>query len=253
MLSLRSLIFHGLAECRSHHIMSTDACSVSSSVNELMIPSVSADLDSSVAGGPFYFFSMTEELWFRGQCPKCFKKIRASQPGHEDCLKKMLWHLQSSEKHPMTEEEALEIMEEKPDAIWEDEQGTAEEKEEEEKQKTTLRSRSRSRGKSGAKDRGHHDRGSSHGGHQSRNWQKGGGGKGQLQVQRQGKSSSSLSWRDQQIVEVTTERVISNVVTEQQEKVFQFAKTLGKCQAVIQTAARVARQCVSAFEDGVHT
>ena len=58
-----------------------------------------------------------------------------------------------------------------------------------------------------------------------------------------------MSWRDQQIVEVTRERVIESVVGEQQERVFAFAKTLGKCEAVIRTATRVARQAVSAFED----
>jgi hypothetical protein len=193
---------------------------------------------------------MADQAWFCGQCPKCFKRIRAAQPGHEDAVNKMLWHLSHSEKHPMSDEEALQFLDEHPDSIWEDGEGTWEEKEvEEEKPKPRLRSRSRSRGRSDARshDKGHQDR--------SKHWQKGSGGHGKSQaiVHQRGKgSSSSMSWRDQAIVERTTELVISNVVTEQQEKVFQFAKTLGKCQAVIQTAARVARQCVSAFEDGVH-
>jgi len=46
---------------------------------------------------------------------------------------------------------------------------------------------------------------------------------------------------------LTTSHLLANV-QEQKDKVFAFARTLGKCEAVIKTAARVAREAALAFE-----
>ena len=126
-------------------------------------------------------------------------------------------------------------------AIWEDGEGTLEEADEERPRPRSPRLRSRSRDN-------RHDRDDRRKGGAKGKESKGKKGK-VVAYQGKGSSSSSLSWRDQQIVEATRDRVIESVVSDQQEKVFAFAKTLGKCEAVIRTATRVARSCVSAFED----
>ena len=61
------------------------------------------------------------QSWWRCQCPisHCKKKL----PGcatHEEIFGKLVWHLQQSQKHPMSEEDALKLIEENPNAFWED-------------------------------------------------------------------------------------------------------------------------------------
>lgn len=184
---------------------------------------------------PDRFGAMAESQWFRGQCPLCQKKIAGSDT-HEDVFKKLLWHLQSSEKHPMEEAEAAQHIAEAGNCIWEDGEGKFEDKPQDAETKARLRSRSRSRSYSRRRGKG---KGSS----SSK------GKKGTEVVPYTGKGQKGLSKRDQQLVTATTERVISSVVADQANEVFAFAKTLGKCEAVIRTATRVARQAVSAFED----
>ena len=136
-------------------------------------------------------------------------------------------------------------------AIWEDGEGTLEEADEERPRPRSPRLRSRSRDNRHDRDdrRKGDDRDDRRKGGAKGKESKGKKGKAVVAYQGKGSSSSSLSWRDQQIVEATRDRVIESVVSDQQEKVFAFAKTLGKCEAVIRTATRVARSCVSAFED----
>ena len=183
------------------------------------------------------------QVWFKAKCTICHKKLRGAT-SHEEAYGQMLWHLPSSTTHPMEEAEACQHIADNETCIWEDGEGTLEEPEEE---KPRLRSRSRDRrdDRRGEKGDGNRDDRRKGGG----KGQESKGKKGYAVVPYQGKGSRSMSWRDQQIVEVTRERVIESVVGEQQERVFAFAKTLGKCEAVIRTATRVARQAVSAFED----
>ena len=207
----------------------------------------------------------TQELWFRSKCPVCWKKIGTGAATHDEMFQKLMWHLQSSTSHPMDEEAAAEIIQNNPTTIWEDGEGTFEEdldkeddgqrEDEQPEPQPRLRSRSRSPRRSDRRDGRRDDRRDDRRDREDRHNGSGkkGHGKQQAVVPYQGKGSgskgSNLSWRDQQIVAVTRDRVIESVVTEQQEKVFAFAKTFGKCEAVIRTATRVARQAVSAFED----
>ena len=180
-----------------------------------------------------YSFAMAETMaGFNCCCPlrckgnKSLGKFRT----HDEAYAKLSHHLRNSDKRWLEEEAAAEVIASNAESIWEEEvpvtanaanadEGTWEEAgDARNRERSRSRSRrDRSRGKSGAKG-GHH--------HQQR--------------------------REETLVRRASERVMQNVHFDHQEqkmKVFQFAKTLGKCEAVIKAATQVARQAVACFED----
>jgi hypothetical protein len=145
---------------------------------------------------------------------------------HDDALARVMHHLKTSDKHWLDDDSASQIIAEKADCIWEDtidiyDEGVVEPPQED---RDNRRSRSRSR--------------------QTQRSHKGKGGKG-------GKGQHHQN-REDAIVKRASDRVLANVVWDTQDqraKVFQFAKVLGKCEAVIRTATNVARQAAMCFED----
>jgi len=176
---------------------------------------------------------VTHQVWCC-HCPLKFKGT--SRLGwfftYEEASEKVLWHLEKSEKHYMKEGDAAECLVDNPDCIWFEDVA---EKDLPQQQKGTADKGSRS-------------------GHSS-----GSGG--------QGKSGGSTSWRDGRVrrPEVRDRsrsrgsggsstlalREAAADVTQQKQAVYNFARVLGKCEAVIRTAARVARSASMAFEVGL--
>ena len=149
---------------------------------------------------------------------------------YEEASEKVLWHLEKSEKHYMKEGEAAECLVDNVDCIWEE---TVKEKDLPQQQKQgTADKRARSSGS------GHSTAQAKSAG--SSSWRDGRGRRPELRDRsrsRDARASSSLALRPS-VAEVT----------EQKQAVYNFARVLGKCEAVIRTAARVARQASSAFE-----
>lgn len=144
---------------------------------------------------------------------------------------KVLWHLEHSEKHYMKEADAAETLSETPGCIWEQEFDEDDAQKEQfvaprPKSRWNAHERHREPARS-SRDRSRHqiaDR------ERSRD---------------RGRSSEAAAARSSEGRLVLREQN----VTEQKQAVYNFARVLGKCEAVIRTAARVARQASSAFED----
>ena len=172
---------------------------------------------------------------------------------HDQAFAKVLHHLQNSSKHYFSEEDSANCLGDHGDCIWEeemdnwrdqDDEGTLEMPEDDRRHRPRSpgypppeddrrrprddhRSARRSRSRESSRQRFQGSRG------------RGGRGKGKMSHQ-------------EQMVQNTTNMVLSRVVgnlDEQKSKVFTFAKVLGKCEAVIKTAAAVARHAANSFED----
>ena len=149
---------------------------------------------------------------------------------YEAASEKVLWHLSKSEKHYMLETEAADCLMDNADCIWEE---TVADKDLPQQQKVAADKGTRSAHSSGSGGQG------TSGG--STSWRDGSGWRPELRDRsrsRDAHGSSSLALRPSAAAEVT----------EQKQAVYNFARVLGKCEAVIRTAARVARQASSAFE-----
>lgn len=159
---------------------------------------------------------------------------------HDEAHGRVIHHLNQSAKHWLSEEDGAAVIAEHPDCIWEDDV----EVNQNDRAGDGERDRSRSRSRCASKGKGTFQHGGQHAG-------KHGG-------QHAGKHASSRSGhsggqhREEQLVRRTSERIMESLdanQADQRNKVFQFAKVLGKCEAVIRTACNVARQAASCFED----
>jgi hypothetical protein len=150
---------------------------------------------------------------------------------YEEASEKVLWHLQKSEKHYMKEGEAAECLVDNADCIWEEEVA---EKDLPQQNKGTADKGTRSGHSSGAGGQGQTGGSSS--------WRDGRGRRPEVRDRSRSRdarrSSSSIALRPAE-------------VTQQKQAVYNFARVLGKCEAVIRTAARVARSASMAFEVGL--
>ena len=172
----------------------------------------------------------THQIWYC-HCPlKCKGTSRLGWFfTYEEASEKVLWHLEKSEKHYMQEGAAAECLVDNPECIWEEQ--VAEKDLQQQKATADRGTRSgHSTGSGGQRKSGG-----------STSWRDGGRGR-RLEVRdrsrsRDARGSSSLALRP-----------AAAEVTLQKQAVYNFARVLGKCEAVIRTAARVARQASSAFE-----
>lgn len=170
-------------------------------------------------------------------CPlKCKgNKALGSFMEYEDAVGKVLHHLMASSLHSLNEDEAGDMLR-KYHAIWKDDDEYFIHDERQRSyspppRKLAIEYKEKSKGRS-----------SSHRRSRTRSRSQGRG------------SSSSAAHRpssaralSEQAMSETTSHLLANV-QEQKDKVFAFARTLGKCEAVIKTAARVAREAALAFE-----
>jgi hypothetical protein len=172
----------------------------------------------------FFESAMAETMsGFNCCCPLRCKGTRSlgKYLTHEAAYAKVIHHLKNSDKHWLEEDAAAEAIQGNSDCIWEDElqvhqdEGVFEE---------ACDARQRDRSRSPVQHRG----------------------------KSAGKGGHPPHRREEQLVRRATDRVMQNVAFDQQDqkmKVFQFAKTLEKCEAVIKAATQVARQAVACFED----
>jgi hypothetical protein len=161
---------------------------------------------------------------------------------HEDAHGRVIHHLNQSALRWLNEEDGASLIAENPDCIWEDDVEISHQNYEDDAERDRSRSRSRPPAKGKGKDKHGGQHGGNHGGHHGRGGHQGSSRSGHSGGQR----------REEQLVRRTSERIMDSLdanQADQRNKVFQFAKVLGKCEAVIRTACTVARQAASCFED----
>ena len=151
----------------------------------------------------------------------------------------------------VAEEDGATLIAEHPDCIWEDDVDISQHDHEGDAAQDRSRSRSRQAVKGTGKAQHGGRREGNHGGRHEGNH---GGQRASSRGGYQGSSRSGGAHRrdTEQLVQRTSERIMENLdanQADQRNKVFQFAKVLGKCEAVIRTACAVARQAASCFED----
>jgi hypothetical protein len=174
---------------------------------------------------------------FNCHCPLTCKGQRSlgKFKSRNEAEQKVLHHLVHSEKHYMDQASAELEWENHEDCIWEErmenwpeaDEGILEPPPGQDERSRNDRSRTR------------HDRSRSR--DNSWNLNKG---------KRKGLGRGQAS--QEEMIRSTTNQVLARVVgdvDDQRSKVFAFAKTLGRCEAVIRTASQVARSAASAFEE----
>lgn len=162
------------------------------------------------------------EIWYC-HCPlKCkgTSKLGSWFENYEAASAKVIWHLQHSEKHYMSEDDATQALLDNTDCVWAEQVDAKYYK-----QLTSVPDKPKQGSSSG-----------------SGNPRRGSGSDGNQVARRRDRSRSRESaGRDRQLTLVPP-------VQQQKQAVYNFARVLGKCEAVIRTAARVARQAALAFE-----
>ena len=158
------------------------------------------------------------------QCPLGCKKSWKYYDSENLAREKVKWHMMHSEKHYLDEKDADDCVALYDDCVWSeevDDEAANEEGKLDEAEEGTSNKRSRNDdGTTPAKGRG----------------------KGHVWVNRK---------QENQIVQRTADAVLEQVVGDtqwQKQSVYNFARVMGKCEMVIQTASKVASRAARAFE-----